>query len=439
MSLQILNGKIFFNGKLIQKNLFLEEGKISEITSKKMPAEETINAKGKIILPGAIDCHVHFREPGMTHKGDWSSESRAAACGGITTVIEMPNTIPATSTVEALKEKKEIAGKKSYCNYGIHFGAEKENLSEIEKAKGIASIKVFMGASTGNLLIEDAETLEKVFMAAKKLNRIVTLHAEEEQIIRENTEKAKRNGWNSVKYHNKIRSSEAEVKAIKKALELQERIGNKMHFCHVSTAQGMKLIDKAKKQSKKISCEVAPHHLFLHEGKLKELKNYGKMNPPLREKKDCAALWKALDAGTVDLIATDHAPHTREEKEKDYWSAPSGVTGVETMLPLMLNAVNEKKISLQRMMELTAQNPCKVYGIKSKGFIAKGFDADLIVVDLKKEQKIKGEELKCKCGWSPFEGIKLKACVEKTIIGGEIIWDIERNYFNENFRGKEVV
>ncbi|MEW6295705.1 MAG: amidohydrolase family protein [Candidatus Diapherotrites archaeon] len=291
MSLLIKNAKIFLNGKLIQKNLFLEGGKISGITSKEMLAEETIDAKGKIILPGAIDCHVHFREPGMTHKGDWSTESRAAACGGITTVIEMPNTIPATSTIEALKEKKEIAGKKAYCNYGIHFGAEKENLSEIEKAQGIASIKVFMGASTGNLLIKDTATLEKVFLKAKEKNKIVTLHAEEEQIIKENAEKAKEKGWNSVKYHNKIRSSEAEVKAIKKALEIQQKIGNKMHFCHVSTAAGIKEIEKAKKEGKgKISCEVSPHHLFLYEGNLRQLKNYGKMNPPLREKKDCSAL-----------------------------------------------------------------------------------------------------------------------------------------------------
>ncbi len=436
MSLLIKNAKIFSKNNFYVKNVFCENGKIKKITdtTEGIKAEKEIDAENKFLLPGGIDSHVHFREPGMEKKADWKSESSAAVAGGITTVIDMPNTIPSTTTVTALQEKREIAEKSSLVNFGFHFGAAEGKLEEMKKAENIASIKIFMGSSTGNLLIEEENVLEEIFIIGKEKNLICILHAEDEKIIKENTKKAKKENWNDVKFHNKTRSTEAEVQAIKKAIALQKKIGNKIHFLHVSSRKGLQEILEAKNE--KISCEVCPHHLFLNETDLEKLENFGKMNPPLRTKEDNEFLMRKLITGEINFVATDHAPHLRKEKEKEYFDAPSGVTGVETVFSLLLNEVAEKRIKLETVVKVLAENPAKVYGIKNKGKIEEGFDADFVLVDLKKEFTVKNEEMHSKCKWTPFNGIKLKGVIEKTIIAGEIVFD--KGKIKQEFKGKEI-
>ena len=449
MSLLIKNAKIFSKNKSIIQNVFISNGKIKKISDSeiKLKADKVIDAKNKFLLPGGIDSHVHFREPGMEFKGNWKTESRAAIAGGITTVIDMPNTIPSTTTAENLEKKRKIAGKSSLVNFGFHFGAEKGKLNEIKKAKNFAGIKVFMGSSTGNMLLEEEKELEKVFRKAKQKNKIVILHAEDEKIIRKNMEKAKNKNWNDIKYHNEIRSEKAEVTAIKKALKLQKKIGNKIHFLHVSTKKGLQEIIKAKKRTPKavfaqtfgkslISCEVCPHHLFLNQSHLKKLKNFGKMNPPLRTKKDNEFLLKNLLNGKIDFVSTDHAPHLKKEKARDYWNAPSGVTGIETIFPLLLDLVAKKKMKIQRLIEVLSEKPAEIYRIKGKGKIRKGFDADLVLVDLNKKWIIKNSVMHSKCKWTPFNGKKVKGKILSTIVDGKIVFN--KGKFNNSFRGKEI-
>ncbi|MBU2477088.1 dihydroorotase [Candidatus Micrarchaeota archaeon] len=439
MSLLIKNAKIQEKNNFFIKNVFCKKGKIASITNPdntKFNADKTIDAKGKLLLPGGIDCHVHFREPGMEKKGNWKSESRAAAAGGITSVIDMPNTIPSTTTVQTLKEKRKTAEKNSLINFGFHFGAEKRKLAEINKVKNIASIKVFMGSSTGNLLVEEEKILEEIFRTGKQKNILIVLHAEEEKIIKKNSKKAREKNWNNVKYHNKIRSEKAESEAIKKALKIQKKVGNRIHFLHVSTKKGMQEIIKAKKRTKQVSCEVCPHHLFLNEKDLNRLGNFGKMNPPLRTKKDNEFLMNALKKGLIDFIATDHAPHTKKEKQKNYFDAPSGVTGIETVYSLLLNEAAKGKIKLSKVIEVLCEKPAEVYGIKNKGKIKEGFDADLVLVDLNKSFTVKNSDIHSKCKWTPFNGRKLKGKIEATIINGNIVYN--KGKINSKIKGKEV-
>ncbi len=431
--LLIKNARILENNRLVKKNVFCEKGKITQIlepsSKEKMQASKVFDAKQKILLPAGIDVHVHFREPGMEKKATWKTESKAALAGGIGTVLDMPNTLPPTFTVELLEQKKLIAEKNSLVNFGFHFGAE--NLNEIKKAK-TNSIKIFMGKSTGNIFSEEKK-IEEVFLAAKEMNLVCVLHAEDEKIIEENLRKAKERKQNNVRFHNLIRSEKAELTAIKNALKLQEKTGNKIHFAHVSSAKGMKEILKAKKKSGNISCEVSPHHLFLNELDLKKLGNFGKMNPPLRTKKDNEFLLNALKKGLIDVVATDHAPHTKKEKLKDYFNAPSGVTGVQTVLALLLNEFGEKGIPL--IQKVLCENPAKIFGIKNKGKIIEGFDADFTLIDFT-ENTIKDKNMFYKCKWTPFNGKIVKGKVHATILRGNVVF-IKGKTIN-SFKGKEI-
>lgn len=451
MSLLIKNAKILSKNKTSIKSVFISDGKIKKIikanSTEKIKADKILDAKGKLLLPGGIDSHVHFREPGMEFKGNWKTESKAAIAGGITTVIDMPNNIPSTTTAKKLEKKRKTVAKNSLVNFGFHFGAEKGKLNEINKAKNFAGIKVFMGSSTGSMLIEEEKELEKVFKIAKKKKKIAIVHAEDEKIIKKNMEKAKKKNWNDIKFHNKIRSEKAEVTAIKKALKLQKKIGNKIHFLHVSTKKGLQEILKAKKRMPKavfaqtfgkslITCEVCPHHLFLNEKDLKKLKNFGKMNPPLRTKKDNKFLWKNLLNGKIDFVATDHAPHLKKEKQKEFFITPSGVTGIETVFSLLLDQVEKKKMKLNRLIEVLCTKPAEIYGIKGKGKIQIGFDADLVLVDLNKKWKISNGKMHSKCKWTPFNGTKVQGKIDSTIIDGKIVFN--KGKFNNKFRGKEL-
>ncbi|MBI2130464.1 amidohydrolase family protein [Candidatus Woesearchaeota archaeon] len=383
-SLLIKNCKAYINGKLENKNILMINGKISKITGKLLKAKKSINAKGNIIIPGAIDCHVHFREPGLTHKGDFLTESRAAAKGGITTVLDMPNTIPATITARDLEEKRKLA-RKSVVNYGFHFGSTPDNLQEIKKAKNIASVKVYMDYTTGDLKIDDYNAVEKIM----KSSRVTSFHAESEH-------------------------ARDIISLIKK-----KKIKNKAYFCHTSSEKELNYVKDAK--LKNAFVEITPHHLFMTDKHIQELGAFAEMKPGLKSFKDQKALWNGIKKGMIDTIATDHAPHTKEEKKAANY--PFGVPGVETMLPLLLDAFNNKRIELSDIIRLCCENPARIFGIKNKGFIKEGYDADLTIIDLKKRQLVNAAELLAKCGWSPFEGRMLRGWPVTTIINGNVVYN----------------
>ncbi len=414
MTLTIANGHVLINGKLERKNVVIEEGKIIGIGSGS--SGETINAEGKIILPGLIDIHVHLRDPGYTHKEDFRTGTMAAAAGGVTTVLDMPSNMPPITTVKLLQEKRVAVREKAVVNYGLYMAAA-DNVEETKKARNVAGVKLYYGATTA-MKRTSKEEIAKHFSSGRR----IVVHAEDDDMIERNAEKYK--SENDPSIHAKIHSSETETAAVNDCIKIAKSGANAkmLHFTHTSTAGSIKAIKKAK-DSIPISCDVTPHHLFLTSDELKKQGNFAKMNPALRSKEDVNALWKAINDGTVDCIATDHAPHTKEEKEADYWEAPSGVPGLETMLPLLLDAVNKGRMTLQQLARLTSENPARLFGIKNKGRIAIGADADLVIVDMNKEEKVKNEELFTKCKWSPFNGWKLKGRPVTTIVKGNIVYD----------------
>ena len=360
-----------------------------------MQAKEVIDAKGKIVIPGIIDPHVHIREPGLTHKEDFQSGSRAAAKGGITTFLDMPNTMPPTTNAERLEEKRRLA-RKSVVNYGFHFGSTLDNLDEIKNAKNIASVKIYMDPTTGDLKIEDLGVIEDIF----KTGRMIALHAEGDNI--------------------------------KKIIEIIKKTGKKAYFCHVSSEKELQFTQDHETKNN-VLVEVTPQHLFLTSEDAEKLGSLAEMKPRLKARRDQEALWKGIREGTVDTIGTDHAPHLLEEKRKV--SFPYGIPGLETMLPLMLNAVNEGRLELKTLVKLCCENPAKIFKIKSKGFIKEGYDADLTIVDMPLVKEVKNEELETKCKWSPFNGWKLKGWPVMTIVNGNIVFDGKEI---KNIRAKEV-
>lgn len=396
MTLLIKNCKLISNEKEIFRNIFVKKGKIAAITTKKPKADQEIDAKNNYVLPGIIDPHVHFRDPGLTHKEDFFTGSISAAAGGITTVLDMPNTNPPTITAELLKEKKQIA-KKSIVNFGFHFGAAVDNIREIIKARDkTASTKLFMNLSTGKMMIEDRITLEQVF----EVSKIVSVHAEKEKVA--------------------------------EAVAYAKKTNTKLYLCHISLKDEIDFLRKVK--NNKIFVEVTPHHLFLTKEDFKKQKSFADMKPNLKSKSDKEALWKAIDDGIVDTIGTDHAPHTKEEKRKKEY--PSGVPGCETALPLMLDAVNKGKIELIKVVKLMCQNPAKIFGIKNKGRLKVGYDADITIIDMNKKKKVQNKNLFTKCKWSPFDGKILKGWPIVTIVGGKVIFD-ETGFYD--IKAKEVV
>jgi len=396
MSLLIKNGKVHQNGSLVNKNIFIKNHKIEKITSKDIRAEKTINAKNKIIIPGLIDSHVHFREPGMEHKEDFFTGSTAAAAGGITTVLDMPNTLPPTTNLQRLEEKRKLA-KKSIVNYGFHFGSTEDNLAEIKKAKNIASVKVYMDYTTGDLKLDKEKVLKKIFSS----NKIVTVHSENENVL--------------------------------KALELMQHCNNHLYLCHVSSKEELHYARKGMINNK-VFVEVCPHYLFLTAKDVNELGSFAEMKPGLKTKEDQKALWGAISKGQISTIATDHAPHTKGEKMQ--LNYPYGVPGCETMLPLLLNAFNEKRIELKKIVQLCSENPAKIFRIKNKGHIKEGYDADLAIIDLNLKKEVKNNKLLTKCGWSPFEGWKLRGWPVATVINGNVAFE---NGKINNIQAKEVV
>ena len=435
MKILFKNAKVVSSKKIQVKDVFVKNGMIEKIgDSLNVKADKEYDLTGKYLMPGVIDAHVHFRSPGYEKKEDWDSGSSAALAGGVTTVFDMPNTKPHTNTVDALEHKRDLARGSSKVNFGLYFGAELDNLEEVKQARGIVGLKVFMAETTGHMIMEKDARIEKLLGGLfSEFEHIVSVHAEDEDMILKHS-LVYRNE-HKPEIHSLIRSDAIAVTAAKRAVYLAKKYNGRLHLCHTSTKKEMALLKKFK--TKKITCEVAPHHLFLTVADYLKQGNFVKVNPPIRSIKDVNALWDGIELKIVDMIATDHAPHLKEEKKKDYWEAPSGVPGVETSLPLMLNAVHEERLGLKDVCALMCENPATIFGLAGKGFIKEGYDADLVVVDMDFEKPVENRRLYTKCGWSPYAGRVLKGWPVMTFVNG-IISMINGKIIIDKVIGKEV-
>ena len=392
-------------------------------------AKEVIFADQKYVLPGLIDPHVHFRTPGWEYKEDWKTGSYSAAKGGITTVLDMPNTNPGTTTNTLVKEKHFlILSNNPVIDYRLYLGAAKDNLEEIKKTKA-QGVKVYLGSSTGDLLMDDYGHLEKIIDASPVP---VLVHAEDEACINRHLEQVKKEYENlennpcvmEASAHSKIRHEECAVMCVEKVVDIVRRVKKPVYFCHVSTGGEIDILRSAKKEGLPVFVEATPHHLFLSTDAYGRLGAFAKVNPPLRAKNSVLSLWKGVFDGTVDTIGTDHAPHTIEEKEQCYKDAPSGMPGLETSLPLLLNAVNDGRLTLKKVVELTVVNSANIFGLFDKRGMDIGTDADIVIIDMNLEQTVSRDDLATKCQWSPFEGFKLKGWPVTTISRGKVVFNM---------------
>ncbi len=428
-------GKTFLGDVLIENDIIID---IDESISAKSADIHVIDAEEKYLLPGIIDDQVHFREPGLTHKATIETESKAALAGGITSFIEMPNTNPQTTTIEKLDEKFEIASKTSYANYSFMFGGTNDNLDEIMKVdpKKVAALKLFLGSSTGNMLVDDPKVLEKIF---SKTNLLIAVHCEDETTIKNNlTSYTEKYGEDiPVKFHPKIRSEEACYLSSSKAIELAKKTGARLHVFHLSTGKETDLFsNKLPLKDKKITAEVCIHHLWFTDEDYESKGTLIKWNPAVKTKNDKEKLWKALLDDRIDVIATDHAPHTLEEKKNVYTKAPSGGPLVQHALVAMLEMYHKGQISLEKIVQKMCHNPAILFQIEKRGYIKKGYFADLVLVDLNKPWTVKKENILYKCGWSPFEGTTFKSRVTHTFINGVLVF--ENSKFNEIKAAKQL-
>lgn len=417
---QIVNsGKIFFSDILIRHERI---EKISPSISHLPFAVKEIDAEGKLVLPGIIDAHVHFREPGLTYKADMASESKAAVAGGVTTCLEMPNTIPQTTTVRELEAKYALAANKSIVNTGFFIGATNDNLSETEKAgkAGACGIKLFLGASTGNMLVDDRKSIESLFRNA---NLIITIHSEDEQIIQENLSIFKNKYGDHIppEAHAFIRSEEACFKATSFAVELSKKNDTRIHIAHLSTNNELSLLGKG--DNKKITSEVSVHHLIFNDTDYARLGNLIKCNPSIKSADHQIALLKALNDGLIDIIATDHAPHTIEEKRLPYINCPSGIPFVQHSLICMLDLYDKQQITLERIVETMCHIPSKIYGIIDRGYIEEGYFADICIINQQTQFEVTKGNILYKCGWSPIETMKFDNCIEYTFVNGNLVFE----------------
>ena len=441
MHILIKNATIVNEGKILKRDVLIKDKFISkiDIDIKVDKSVKIIDATGKYLLPGLIDDQVHFREPGLTHKANIATESRAAVAGGITSFIEMPNTIPQATTQELLANKFEIAANTSYANYSFMFGGTNDNLEEILKTnpKNVAALKLFLGSSTGNMLVDDEEVLEKIFSST---NMVIALHCEDETTIKNNlaTYKAKYGDDIPMEMHPIIRSAEACYISSSKAIKLAKKTGARIHVYHLSTAIETDLFtNKIPLKDKKITAEVCVHHLWFDDRDYKEKGAFIKWNPAVKSKKDKDTLLEALLDDRIDIIATDHAPHTLEEKNNVYTKAPSGGPLVQHALLALLEMHKEAKISLEKIVEKACHNPAILYRIENRGYIKEGFYADLVLVDLDKTQTVTKENILYKCGWSPFEGTTFSSTILTTFVNGNIIYD--NGVFEDDVKGMRLL
>ena len=415
LDLIIKNGKCYIGGQLKNHDIGIKDGLIQNIGEISDEAKEILNVEGQTVLPGCIDTQTHFREPGSTDTEDLHSGSRAAIAGGITGVFEMPNTNPPTSTKLEFQKKLDLAKNRMYCNYAFYFGATADNaneLADLENLEGCCGIKLFAGSSTGNLLVAEEKDIEKVFQSSSK---VVAVHSEDEQILNKN-KKLIKNG--DVHSHANWRSEECAISSTRRIVKIAERYNKKAHILHITTKQEVDFLSQHKGN---ITFEITPQHLTIYAPDCYDkLGTYAQMNPPLRDKSHYDRLWHGVKNNLNDTIGSDHAPHLKINKDKEYPNSPSGMPGVQTLMPVMLNHVNDGKLSLSQLINLVCENPVKIFGIKNKGFIKEGFDADFTVVDMDKTIEIKNENIESKCGWSPFNGFKFKGTPVATIINGKI-------------------
>ena len=423
----IKNAILVNENKISQKDLLIKGEYIYKIDDyiEEINVEKIIDAEGLHLIPGWIDDQVHFREPGLVHKGNISSESKAAVAGGITSYIEMPNTIPQTITGKALDEKIDIASKNSFANYSFLFGGTNHNIDDIKNfdKKKAAGLKLFLGSSTGNMLVDDLDVLREIFLAT---DLPIAVHCEDEDIIRENIKLYKKTYGKEIpiEKHPMIRSEKACYLSSKKAIALARETGARLHVFHLSTAIETKLFDNnIPLEEKKITSEVCVHHLWFSEKDYQHKGNFIKWNPSIKKDTDQLALWEALNDDRIDILATDHAPHLESEKKLDYLNCPSGGPMVQHALPAMLTAHKKGKISLEKIVEKACHNPAKLFKIKKRGFLREGYFADLVLIDLEKKNKVLKDSLFYLCGWSPFEGTTFESSVVKTFINGKIVYD----------------
>ena len=414
--LLLRRGTLVSHDGIGEADVAIRNGRIAAIGSLSgASSAQEIDAKGLHVLPGVIDTQVHFREPGLEHKEDLATGTAAAALGGVTAVFEMPNTKPSTSTAAAIEEKLRRAAGRSHTDFAFFAGATGDNteqLAALERLPGCCGIKVFMGASTGDLLVDDDLRLGRILQLG---SRRVAIHAEDEPRLKER--KAITTSGGGAELHPVWRDAESAILATKRLLRLARQYGRRVHVLHVTTAEEIELLAQHKDLA---TVEVTPQHLTLAAPDCyQQLGSYAQMNPPIRDQRHRDGLWAGLRAGVVDVIGSDHAPHTKEEKAKPYPNSPSGMPGVQTLLPLMLDHVNAGKLSLLRLMDLTSAGPARIYGIAGKGRIAVGYDADFTLVDLKRRQRIEESWLASRCGWSPFTGMVVTGWPVRTILRGQ--------------------
>ena len=439
-SILIKNAKIVNEGTIFESDLLIENGLIVKVEKNiSATADSVIDAKGNYLIPGAIDDQVHFREPGLTHKGTIETESRAAIAGGITSFIEQPNTVPNAVTQELLADKYEIASKSSYANYSFMMGGTNDNLEELLKTnpRNVAGIKLFLGSSTGNMLVDNPETLEKIFSSTKML---IAVHCEDENTIKTNLEKYKSHYGDDipVKFHHLIRSEEACYLSSSNAIELAKKTGARLHVFHLSTAKEMELFtNKIPLEEKQITAEVCIHHLWFTDEDYETKGNFIKWNPAVKTANDRSKLWEALLDDRIDVIATDHAPHTLEEKSQFYTKAPSGGPLVQHAVVAMIENYHSGKISLEKIVEKMCHNPAKIFKIEKRGFIREGYFADLALIDVNSPWMVSKQNILYKCGWSPFEGTTFKSKITHTFVNGNLVY--ENGNINEEKHGQRLL
>ncbi|MEE2781296.1 MAG: dihydroorotase [Planctomycetota bacterium] len=430
MKTLIRNAVVVLPDETCETSVLIEDDKIAAIDpAVQTAADETVDATGLHLLPGIIDDQVHFREPGFTHKEDLASASAACAKGGVTTFLEMPNTNPTTTSCQRLEEKLALAASKSLVNYGFYMGATPENVAELAAARRTPGIKIFIGSSTGNLLVDKQEALERIFA---ETTLPITAHCEDEETVQEN---AKRFADSSdVASHSKIRNVEAAVIATRRAIDLAHRHRHRFHVLHVSTGAETELLTDHRDL---ITAEACPHHLFFNTDDYPRLGSRIQMNPSVKSAADNERLWQALQEGTIQVVATDHAPHTLEEKSKPYPQSPSGLPAVENSLALMLDQVHRGRITIEQVVSWMCDAPARVWDLVDKGRIAVGYDADLALVDLQKEEEVLDENQWTKSGWTPWHGQRLTGWCVRTWVMGRTVFD--HGEVDRAHRGTEAI
>ena len=415
-SLIIKNGSCYIDGKLTQTDIGLSGDKIKKIGKIELNSSKVYDATDKVVLPGIIDTQTHFREPGSTDVEDLESGSRAAVLGGVTSLFEMPNTNPPTSNLVEFDKKLQLAKNRMHSNYAFYFGATPDNIEQLSKLKdveGCCGVKLFAGSSTGKLLVDKEADIEKVISNS---DRVVSIHSEDEEILNLRKKFIKEGDVHS---HPEWRNTECAISSTRRVVKIAERYNKKIHVLHVTTKEEVDFLAMHKKN---VTFEITPQHLTLYAPDCYDkLGTYAQMNPPLRTKEHYDRLWVAIKNNIVDVLGSDHAPHSKENKNKNYPNTPSGMPGVQTIFPIMLDHVNNGKLTLEQLIKLMCENPCKIFGIKNKGYLKEGYDADLTIADMDKEVTIKDEMIASKCGWTPFNNYKVKGFPVGTIVNGNLV------------------